>query len=302
MRYLSGRSFKEVSESMGISEEAARKRSSRALERLRDLLRKHGVHSAADLLENSLAQLALLPAAVSTAALTEKIVAARHGSAGASASAAALSKTAQLVITMSKIKTAAVVASAVVLALAGTSAVVSFKMAAKSDTLAVPTQNVPLNANGEPMSPAKAAQMEAWKSASAKNLEQIGQALELYANDSKGKYPDNFGSLLLNVDLRPNSFVSRGSHDTPATGPTRRDMAKELIAGGHCSYSYLAGKLSQYLPPSAVLAYEDPTIWPDGAYVLYADGSVAFEKTEIVRQIADRAAAGDAVVTRPTLP
>jgi RNA polymerase sigma factor (sigma-70 family) len=302
MRYLSGRSFKEVSESMGISEEAARKRSSRALERLRDLLSKHGVHSAADLLENSLAQLALLPAAVSTGALTEKIVAACHGSAGASATAAALSKTAQLVITMSKIKTAAVVATALVLALAGTSAVVSFKMAAKSDTLAVPTQKVPLNANGEPMSPAKAAQMTAWKNASAKNLKQIGLALELYANDNRGKYPDNFGTLLLLVSLPPNSFVSRGSHDTPATGPTRRVMAANLTAGGHCSYSYLAGKLTEDLPPNAVLAYEDPTIWPDGAYVLYADGSVAFEKPEIVRQIADRAAAGDAVISRPTSP
>ncbi|MGA2231275.1 MAG: sigma-70 family RNA polymerase sigma factor [Tepidisphaeraceae bacterium] len=141
MRYLSGRSFKEVSESMGISEEAARKRSSRALERLRDLLSKHGVHSAADLLENSLAQLALLPAGDSTAVLADKIVAACHGTAGASASVGTLSKTAQLVITMSKIKTAALVASAVALALAG-GVVVSVKMVGSGGWLEVPQQTV----------------------------------------------------------------------------------------------------------------------------------------------------------------
>jgi RNA polymerase sigma factor (sigma-70 family) len=87
MRFLIGQSFGEVAESLGVSADAAKKRVSRALERLRGHLAKRGLTSPADVLETSLATLAMVHA---PPALVPAIHAACHGS--ASATVLALSK------------------------------------------------------------------------------------------------------------------------------------------------------------------------------------------------------------------
>ncbi len=77
-RFLADRSLREVAGALGTSEEAARKRVSRALERLAELLRRSGVKTA------SAAALALLLARTSEAApaeLLDKVTASAHGGA-----------------------------------------------------------------------------------------------------------------------------------------------------------------------------------------------------------------------------
>ena len=76
LRFLSGQGFAEVGASLGISEDAAKKRVARALERLRDQLSRRGVTSPADLLERNLLAFTLLPG---PDALTTNILTACHG-------------------------------------------------------------------------------------------------------------------------------------------------------------------------------------------------------------------------------
>jgi RNA polymerase sigma factor (sigma-70 family) len=70
MRYLGGRSVAQVAADTGLTEEAAKKRTQRALRRLRDALARRGIRSSADLLETGLASLAVAapPALVDTVA------------------------------------------------------------------------------------------------------------------------------------------------------------------------------------------------------------------------------------------
>jgi len=132
---------------------------------------------------------------------------------------------------------------------------------------------------------------------SASNLKQIGLAIYLYARDHGGDYPDNFGTLLLNEDITTSIFNSPGSTATPATGPTTHALLTNLTAGGHLSYVYLGRGLSGKVADNVVVAYEDPTIFPTGANILFADGHVEFDDERMMRQITDKAAAGIFPVT-----
>jgi prepilin-type processing-associated H-X9-DG protein len=134
---------------------------------------------------------------------------------------------------------------------------------------------------------------------SANNLRQIGLAIQTYSNGHGGAYPDTFGTLLVNEDITPAVFDSPGSDAMPATGPTIQALVADLAAGGNCSYVYLGHGLSGNVPSNAVVAYEDPAIWPDGANVLYGDGRVEFDDVHTVRQIAQKAAGGSFSVTMP---
>jgi hypothetical protein len=70
LRYLMGKSPEEIAWVLGVSEEAARKRVSRALERLRNLLQSRGIHAAENAIGSVLLANAVLraPAAVSSLA------------------------------------------------------------------------------------------------------------------------------------------------------------------------------------------------------------------------------------------
>src|SRR5262249_52803946 len=68
LRFLQQRSFREVAQTLGTSEEAAKKRVSRALERLRGLLVRRGIAISAAALAVGLSQLPVMaaPAALSS--------------------------------------------------------------------------------------------------------------------------------------------------------------------------------------------------------------------------------------------
>jgi len=116
MRYLSAMSFKQVGHALGVSDEAAKKRTARALEKLRAVLLRRGINSPADLLEESLAQFALLP--VPPALTAQVLHAARNGP---TVSAAGITKGVLMAL---RIKAAATVSAAALLLLAAVATVV----------------------------------------------------------------------------------------------------------------------------------------------------------------------------------
>jgi hypothetical protein len=109
----------------------------------------------------------------------------------------------------------------------------------------------------------------------ASNLRQIGQAILLYTNDFKGRYPDNFGDLLLTQDITSAVFDCPTTNDTPAVGPTTQAAIVNMATPGHCSYIYVGkGLTMQTVQPTMVVAYEPPANHGNaGMNVLFGDGA-----------------------------
>jgi prepilin-type processing-associated H-X9-DG protein len=133
-------------------------------------------------------------------------------------------------------------------------------------------------------------------------MKQIGLCLSLYANDHGGQYPDTFGTLYVAVDANPYMFVSPGSKDTPATGATNREIAANLMSGGHCSYVYVGRGLTSNSDADDIVAYERPGFWPEASNVLYADGHVEIDNPDFMRKLTAEVAAGTFPVTMPSNP
>src|SRR5207253_10913636 len=108
------------------------------------------------------------------------------------------------------------------------------------------------------------------------NLRQIGQGMMLYANENGGRYPNDFGELLVTQDLTSSSFICGSTNDLPAWGPTTRAAAAALLAGDHCSYIYLGKGFTNAAPAAQIMAYEPLGHHPNGTSFLYGDGRVDF--------------------------
>jgi RNA polymerase sigma factor (sigma-70 family) len=120
LRFFENKNLREVGVALGTSEEAAKKRVSRALEKLRRIFAKRGIHSTtaglAEMISTNSVQVA--PVAL---AKTVMVAAMTHGAA-ASGSTLTLIKGALKIMAWTKAKTA-IVAGAVVLLAAGTTTV-----------------------------------------------------------------------------------------------------------------------------------------------------------------------------------
>jgi len=113
------------------------------------------------------------------------------------------------------------------------------------------------------------------------NLQQIGQALQLYANHHGGHYPDDLLALLLNEDVTGAVFVCPSSNDEPATGATTRELSDNFNQPNHCSYIYFGKGLSTPVDSNRVIAAEKPE--NHGGYgmnILFGDGHVEFENKD----------------------
>jgi prepilin-type processing-associated H-X9-DG protein len=106
----------------------------------------------------------------------------------------------------------------------------------------------------------------------ASNMRQIGQAIQLYANQYHGEYPPDLPTLLKAESvISPNVFVCPSSNDTNATGPG------DLDSGGHDSYVYLGkGLTTSIADPTLPVLYEVDTHHVNGANFLFTDGHVEF--------------------------
>jgi prepilin-type processing-associated H-X9-DG protein len=125
---------------------------------------------------------------------------------------------------------------------------------------------------------------------SASNLRQIGQAMLLYANENKGKYPADFGELLLTQDITAEVFTN------PQT-KTRVPRGKELKALSewvkvNSDYEYLGAGKNNQAGPEVILAHEKMRPGDQGINMLYGDGHVEWNVLSVAQeQIAKQRAA-----------
>ena len=90
----------------------------------------------------------------------------------------------------------------------------------------------------------------------ASNLQQIGQALRLYANAHQGRYPDVLGQLMA-ISVSPSIFVCPASNDEAAVvGTTTQESIDHVEMRGHLSYIYLGKGMSNTGRAERVLVYE----------------------------------------------
>jgi prepilin-type processing-associated H-X9-DG protein len=111
----------------------------------------------------------------------------------------------------------------------------------------------------------------------AANMRTIGQGILIYANANGGQYPARLESLLLTVDIVPNSFVCPTSGGKPAPGKTRAEWAANLSRPGCCSYIYIGNGLTTMATAEQVVLYEPGSNHGgDGGNVLFGDGHVGW--------------------------
>jgi predicted Zn finger-like uncharacterized protein/prepilin-type processing-associated H-X9-DG protein len=110
----------------------------------------------------------------------------------------------------------------------------------------------------------------------ASNLRQIGQALLLYSNENRGRYPADFQRLLTTQDITSEAFCCPSTNATPAApGGTPQQQAAALHQ--HCTYIYIPG-LNNAASAQTVVAYEPLDNHDgDGANFLFGDGHVSWE-------------------------
>jgi prepilin-type processing-associated H-X9-DG protein len=115
----------------------------------------------------------------------------------------------------------------------------------------------------------------------ASNLRQIGQAIQLYANDHGGHYPNDLLTILLNEDVTGAVFVCPSSNDVPATGATTRELSDNFNQPNHCSYIFFGKGLSTPIAANRVIAAENlENHGGAGMNILFGDGHVEFENKD----------------------
>lgn len=110
----------------------------------------------------------------------------------------------------------------------------------------------------------------------ASNLRQIAQGVMLYANDHKGKYPPDLGTINAEDDVNWEVFVCP-SRDTAGPPPDVIKNKDKLAAwvNEHSDYIYVGSKLNGNSPADMVLAYEKPGSHDgQGMNIVFNDGHV----------------------------
>jgi prepilin-type processing-associated H-X9-DG protein len=130
------------------------------------------------------------------------------------------------------------------------------------------------------------------------NMNQLGQAMLVYANANKGEFPDKLEDLLTSdPTIDRNVFICPDDDKTAPSGSVQ--MAAQGIASGkNCSYIYVGSGVTASDPADTVLLYEPLSLhhqYQPGMNVLFADGHVAALNKSDGQAIVDQQAAG----TRP---
>jgi prepilin-type processing-associated H-X9-DG protein len=122
--------------------------------------------------------------------------------------------------------------------------------------------------------------LAAHRNVCASNLRKIGAALERYALDNGGKFPESLAKLMVVEKLDGELFLCPLGGQTVTRGETPQARADKLIFGSHLSYAYLGRGMNRRSGAGAgyatVMAYERLSNHGDGINVLFADGRVAF--------------------------
>jgi prepilin-type processing-associated H-X9-DG protein len=118
---------------------------------------------------------------------------------------------------------------------------------------------------------------------SASNLRQIGQAMLLYSNENKGKFPKTAGELLLTQDITVEVFVNP---ETKTRAP-RNKPPEELATWINTSsdYEYLGAGRTNTTPADVVVAHEKFRPNAPGINMLFGDGHVEWVQNAPAQQI-----------------
>lgn len=111
---------------------------------------------------------------------------------------------------------------------------------------------------------------------SARNLREIAKAMMMYANDFKGRYPNDLGTLFDVARMDVATFVNpRGDTEVPV-GLSREDQIAWVNAA--TDYVYVGAGKGASMDSEVVLAYENPAEMKDGINILFNDGRVEFRE------------------------
>jgi len=135
----------------------------------------------------------------------------------------------------------------------------------------------------------------------ASNERQIGQAILLYSNDHRGKYPPDLGELITNPGTIPPELAQVGGvqaitlevftcpssdNDVPSSIEHAAKPAQAKWVNENSSYVYVGqGKTNQGGEDDLVLYEKEGDHDQDGLNMLFADGSVLWEPMAEARQI-----------------
>jgi prepilin-type processing-associated H-X9-DG protein len=133
----------------------------------------------------------------------------------------------------------------------------------------------------------------------ASNMRQIGQGMFLYANENKGKFPPDLGTILLTQDLTaPVFFCPSDDVVMPADlfGPAvaantlenlQKQRAKFVNENSH--FVYLGAGLTSNAGADVVVLHEKPGAHNgQGMNLLFADGHVEFMFTPAAMETIER--------------
>jgi prepilin-type processing-associated H-X9-DG protein len=109
---------------------------------------------------------------------------------------------------------------------------------------------------------------------SASNLRQMGMAVQMHANENKGRFPDDIADLL-KQDLSAEVFGNpRNQGVSPPAGASPEQLAQWVRESSEYVYK---GKGKNFrMTSEEVLAYEKPEGLTDGINILFGDGHVEF--------------------------
>lgn len=141
----------------------------------------------------------------------------------------------------------------------------------------------------------------------ANNLRLIGTAIQMYATEHQGNFPDRWETLLqaMGSELEPGTFLCPADDGVLRTGTNRNEKIARLAHLDHCSYFYVARQAVGDFEPlrntiftDRVLAIELPGHHPNGAInVLLSDGIVMTLNKDDARKLLGLIATG----TRPII-
>jgi RNA polymerase sigma factor (sigma-70 family) len=295
LRFLRGQPLAEVGRALGVSEDAARKRVGRSLERLRSHLARAGVVLAVGEVSSAMLGHGSSPAPAHLLVTT---------TAGGTTSASAIAQAATRWIRWGEIKVAASMATAATVAVAIGVGLIRHAFAADQAspkpvaiaaaapatspvaTAAPATEPAPATA---PSADPKADEIQ-HRIQCATQMGEIGKVLLVYSERHGGKYPDNLAALVIanRVDLQ--WFVCPSSSQQLPDAPRMTPAQRAAWVTDHTDYVYIGKGQTNRAPADRILMYEKPGAHGgEGMNLLYADGhrqfdSAAFAKREIEAQ------------------
>jgi len=119
----------------------------------------------------------------------------------------------------------------------------------------------------------------------ASNLRQIGQAILLYGNDTKGSYPPDLGTLVKTEDITAEVFVCPDTNTKPPANMSPDEAANWV--NNNSDYIYVGAGLTQATAGQlTVVCYEkDGDHGGDGMNILFGDGHIEFLKLDRAHKV-----------------